>query len=231
MGQALCLGREILSLRSGQPTKCAPWSSRSISTATSRQTGRSRQSAITAASGSTWPTGSTRRAGAFKKLFDSKVYSTTLSRNWVWMPNLSWSADGSIIAATVHGKPLGSEQDEFSPVFNVALAHMSGLFEVDLTSQTDMWSAPQFSPLVNTEPAQGYLAYLKSRTPIDSVSSEYDLVVADRDGSNAHIVFPEKDKPGQPGDAGGQRPPRAVGTVVIPMQPFWGRTHSAMLIP
>jgi hypothetical protein len=136
------------------------------------------------------------KAGAFKKLFDFKVYSTTLSRNWVWMPNLSWSADGSIVAATVHGKPLGSEQDEFSPVFNVALAQMSGLFEVDLTSQTGMWSAPQFSPLVNTEPAQGYLAYLKSRTPIDSVSSEYDLVVADRDGSNARIVFPEKDKPG-----------------------------------
>jgi hypothetical protein len=28
------------------------------------------------------------------------------------------------------------------------------------------------------------------------VSSEYDLVIADRDGSNARAIFPDKDKPG-----------------------------------
>jgi len=138
------------------------------------------------------------KAGTFKKLFDFKVYSTTLSRNWVWMPSLTWSPDSSLLAATVHGKPLGGEQEEFSPVFNVALVQAAGQFQIDLVPQAGMWAAPQYSPLINagTDAAQGYIAYLKARTPIDSVSSEYDLVVADRDGSNPRVVFPGKDKPG-----------------------------------
>ena len=37
--------------------------------------------------------------------------------------------------------------------------------------------------MISTDPAQGYIGYLKARAPIDSVSSEYDLVVADLDGS------------------------------------------------
>jgi hypothetical protein len=136
------------------------------------------------------------KAGTLKKLFDFKVYSTTLSNNWVWMPSLSWSPDNLLLVTTVHGKPLGPEQDEFSPVFDVALAQSSGLFEVNLVPQAGMWAAPQFSPFYNSDPVQGYIAYLKARSPIDSVSSEYNLVIADRDGSNARAVFPDKDRPG-----------------------------------
>ncbi|MEP7285764.1 MAG: G5 domain-containing protein [Chloroflexota bacterium] len=142
------------------------------------------------------------KAGVYKKLFDFRVYSTTLSRNWVWLPDLTWSATSDLLAATIHGKPLGSEPEETSPVFNVALTQAkdqaAGLFSVDLVPQAGMWAAPEFSPLLDStsDYQQGYIAYLKARNPIDSVSSEYDLVVADRDGSNARIVFPGKDKPG-----------------------------------
>ncbi len=136
------------------------------------------------------------KTGTYKKVFPFKVYSTTLSRNWIWIPTLSWSPVGNLLMTTVHGKPMGSEQEEFSPVFDVEIAEANGLFSVPLVSRAGMWAAPQYSPLVNTDPAQGYIAYLKARAPIDSLSSEYDLIVADRDGSNARVVFPDKDKPG-----------------------------------
>ncbi|MFN8419373.1 MAG: hypothetical protein U0528_09050 [Anaerolineae bacterium] len=31
---------------------------------------------------------------------------------------------------------------------------------------------------------------MKARSPLNSSSSEYDLVIADRDGSNARVLFP-----------------------------------------
>ena len=62
-----------------------------------------------------------------------------------------------------------------------------------------IWAAPQYSPFINTpdsEFPQGYLAFLRARDAYNSINGEYDLVIADRDGSNARIIFP---KPGQPG--------------------------------
>ncbi len=138
------------------------------------------------------------KAGILKKLFDFRVYSTTLARNWVWKPTLSWSADSSLLAVTVHGKPLENEPPESSPVFDLSLAQVEGLFQITLVPQVGMWAAPQYSPLLDagSTNAKGYIAYLKARNAINSVSSEYDLVIADRDGSNERIVFPDKDKPG-----------------------------------
>jgi hypothetical protein len=126
------------------------------------------------------------------------VYSTTLSRSWVWTPYLTWSPNSDLLAATIHGKPLNNEPDETSPVFDVELAQANdkaaGLYEVNLVPQAGIWAAPSYSPLADD--GSGYIAYLKARNPIDSVSSEYDLVVEDRDGSNARVMFPGKDKPG-----------------------------------
>jgi len=142
------------------------------------------------------------KAGAFKKLFDFRVYSTTLSRNWVWTPSLAWSPFSDLLAATVHGKPLGTETEETSPVFDVAVVQADsktqGQYQVKLAPQAGMWASPEYSPLFDTVSGnkQGYVGYLKARDPIDSVSSEYDLVIADRDGSNTRVVFPGSDKPG-----------------------------------
>jgi resuscitation-promoting factor RpfB len=146
------------------------------------------------------------KAGEYKKLFDFRVYATTLSRSWVWIPELTWSPSSDLLAATVHGKPLYGEPEETSPVFDVAIVQandkVQGLYQLTLVAQAGMWAAPQYSPLTgnatasNGEVKKGYIAYLKARDPIDSATSEYDLVVADRDGSNAHPLFPGADKPG-----------------------------------
>ncbi len=136
------------------------------------------------------------KTGKLQKLFDFKVYSTTLSRGWVWVPSLAWSPSGSVLAATVHGNPESGEPPENSPVFNLALASSAGNLKLDLAQKAGLWARPQFGPLKDTESGDGSIAYLRARDGINSLNSEYDLVVADRDGSNAEAIFPGADKPG-----------------------------------
>lgn len=135
------------------------------------------------------------KTGKINKLYDFRVYSATLPRGWVWLPSLTWTADGTFLAATVHGKPEGSEQPEASPIFDLRVKPDTGNFEATLADRVGIWARPQFSPL-RGDPAEGYLTYLKARDGINSLNSDYDLVVADRDGSNATLIFPGLDKPG-----------------------------------
>jgi hypothetical protein len=136
-----------------------------------------------------------QKAGVLRKVFEFKVYSTTLSNRWLWKPSLAWSPDSLYLTSTLHGKPLGSETEETSPVFDVAVAKAAGQFTIDpMKGKAGMWAAPRYSPL--SSDGQGYLGFLQARTPLDSVSGEYDLVLADRDGSNARILFPGVGKAG-----------------------------------
>ncbi|MFQ3537113.1 MAG: G5 domain-containing protein [Aggregatilineales bacterium] len=137
--------------------------------------------------------------GALRKLIDFRIYQTTLARGWLWQPSLAWSADGAILAASVHGAPLGDEPPENSPVFDIAVVNTAANFVINpFAERVGMWSAPQFSPLRRTEGdvVRGSIAYLQARTPNDSVNAEYDLVIADRDGSNPRIVFPSREQVG-----------------------------------
>jgi hypothetical protein len=134
------------------------------------------------------------RDGTLERLIDFRIYETTLSRGWLWLPNLAWSRDGAVLAATVHGPPIGGEPPETSPAFDVAAVSAARAFVINpMFSRVGMWASPQFSPLSEGE---GFLAYLQARTPNDSVNSEYDLIIADRDGSNPRTVFPGKERPG-----------------------------------
>ncbi len=128
--------------------------------------------------------------GELRPLLSFPVYTTF--QDWVWQPTVSWSPDGLMLTTTVHGQPFGSEQPETSPVFNVAVATVDGSFQVELVQQAGIWAAPQFSPFDpgGGENLRGFLAYLQARDPLNSVNGTYDLVVADRDGSNARRVFP-----------------------------------------
>jgi hypothetical protein len=134
--------------------------------------------------------------GELRPLLQFPVYLTY--QDWIWQPSLSWSPDGSILLTIVHGPPFGSEQPENSPVFNVAVTAMDGSFQTEIVERAGMWAEPHFSPFVQQESEfpQGYIAYLQARHPLNSRNDEYDLYVADRDGSNARPIFPE---PGQPG--------------------------------
>jgi len=112
--------------------------------------------------------------------------------DFVWVPSLSWSPDGELIATTTHGEPLGEETPEDSPVYNLTLVAADGSFEVDVIRQAGMWSLPQFSPLRTTEngEAVGWLAFLKAVEPLNSAAGRYQLAIADRDGSNQRLLFP-----------------------------------------
>lgn len=137
------------------------------------------------------------RNGIEVPLLQYPFFRTT--QNWSWRANVSWSSDSELIATTVHGAPIGNEPPETSPVFDAVVTDRNGTFKANLYGSAGMWSAPKFSPLIannTSEFAEGYIAYLRSREPFNSVNGDYELMVADRDGSNARVIFP---KPSQGG--------------------------------
>jgi Tol biopolymer transport system component len=119
--------------------------------------------------------------------------------DWSWRATVSWSPDSELLMTTVHGSPVGRELPENSPAFHVAITDMTASFSADVVKNAGIWSAPKYSPLLSdpeSEFPQGYLAYLRARDPFNSINGEYDLVVADRDGSNARAIFPKPEEPG-----------------------------------
>lgn len=114
--------------------------------------------------------------------------------DWSWRTSISWSPDGNLIATTSHGAPIGSESPDRSPVFDVSIVSSSGGFNAPLVEQAGIWSFPKFSPFVANEASLPvvYLAWMQARQPLNSIAdtAEYDLMVADRDGSNPRRIFP-----------------------------------------
>jgi resuscitation-promoting factor RpfB len=120
--------------------------------------------------------------------------------DFVWVPGLAWAPDGGVLITTLHGDPLGGEAPEDSPIFNLAALLIEGAVKIDLRAQVGMWSMAQYGP-VDEDGAGGLLAFLQSTNPLDSVSSRYQLIVMDRDGSNRRLIYPADDQPGlSPGD-------------------------------
>ncbi len=126
--------------------------------------------------------------------------------DWSWRTSVSWSPDGELIVFTSHGPSVGNEPPDRSPVFDLAFASADDEapqqgFSAVLQSQVGMWSFPRFSPYTQAQVdlfPSAYIAYMQARRPLDSVSdsAEYDLWVADRDGSNARRLFPDDSQPG-----------------------------------
>lgn len=135
--------------------------------------------------------------GELQPIAQYPFFRTT--QNWSWRADLSWSFDGQLLATTIHGAPVGNEPPETSPAFDTVVYDVSGTFQALVAPTAGMWSSPKFSPPVNnpnSEFAHGYLAYLKAREPYNSINGEYDLIVADRDGSNARVIFPRANQAG-----------------------------------
>ena len=79
--------------------------------------------------------------------------------------------------------------------FHVAVTQASGEYSAEIGTNAGIWSHPEYSPPVRDDAGElqpGQIAYLRARNLNNSISetAEYDLVVADRDGSNDRIVFP-----------------------------------------
>lgn len=138
--------------------------------------------------------------GEFETLLTYPVFSAG-RQPWSWRANVSWSPDGNLILTSVHGLPIGSEPAETSPAFHNAITDLSGTFNVNVVRNAGIWSKPKYSPLVSE--GQGYIAYLQARDLANSISesAEYDLVVADRDGSNARVIYPPSGQSGLTADA------------------------------
>ncbi|MEO1287292.1 MAG: G5 domain-containing protein [Chloroflexota bacterium] len=114
-------------------------------------------------------------------------------QDWSWRSPLSWSFDGDLIASVIHGPPLAGLPTDASPIFSVVVNDVDGTFEAMIAEGAGMWASPKFSPQLETPELpypQGYIAYLRVRDPNQPINGEYDLVVADRDGSNARVIFP-----------------------------------------
>ncbi len=117
---------------------------------------------------------------------------------WVWVPHISPSPDGKFIAATVHGKPLGDEPPQDSPVFDVWVLSTDGKVEILWAQNTGMWAAPHWSPSYESESGGvvDFVVYGQANEPFHSQTSRYRLYVADRDGSNRRVIFPPPMEPG-----------------------------------
>ncbi len=116
----------------------------------------------------------------------------------VWVPTLSWSPEGQLIT-TVHGAPFGAEQPEDSIVFDLAIADpTTGMTIAPFKPLVGIWSIPTYSPpLTAPDGSVSYLiAYFQAREPQRSPGTEYDLWIADQDGSNGRRLFPDAALPG-----------------------------------
>lgn len=126
-------------------------------------------------------------------------FATAVDDRWVWESDISWSQDGEWIILTAHGPPYGAEDPTHSSIFNIAVFRANGTLVIEsLIDQAGVWSTPRYSPpqLNDLDFEDFKIAYLQAREPLSSISSEYDLYVIDRDGSNPRRIFPVENQPG-----------------------------------
>jgi hypothetical protein len=104
---------------------------------------------------------------------------------WAWVPTVSWSSDGYLLASVVHEGDFEGLSAEDSPVFGLWVASADGDVEVRLAEEVGMWAAPRWAPGLD-----GVLVYGQAQSPRNSQDSRYDLFAIDRDGSNVRHLFP-----------------------------------------
>jgi hypothetical protein len=118
--------------------------------------------------------------------------------DWAWVPGVSWGHDNQTLYFVSHGEPLGLENPNASPIFDlVALTGRDGL-SLNLANRTGMFAYPVVSPaneLPNGEISYK-VAYFQALSPLESEDSNYRLMVMDRDGSNRLELFPAAGEPG-----------------------------------
>jgi hypothetical protein len=127
--------------------------------------------------------------GELRPLLHFPVYHTYAE--WVWLPQLSWSADGRWLAAVVHVAPQETAVVEDSPLFDLYLVDAESGESRPIAASVGMWSMPRWSPsparLTGGEMAE--IAFLRARRPLTSDESPYDLWLTDREGSFERELF------------------------------------------
>lgn len=103
--------------------------------------------------------------------------------DWAWVPVLSWSADGRILAYTDHT----GEADE-AERFDLRLANTTAPGQQVLVEGAGIWSFSQWSPLATLPETQ--LVYLQAIEPAASQDSGYVLWLSDETGGDPQRLYP-----------------------------------------
>ena len=138
-------------------------------------------------------------AGTYQPRFTFPYYGSSITSGWVWQPTLHWSYDNQWLVTTVHGAPYGGESEENSIIFDLGVININdNLIISELIRQIGIWGTPVYAPSRTNDIGiiEFSIAYLQARDPFNSVSTEYDLVIADRDGSNPRVLFPGNNQSG-----------------------------------
>ena len=106
--------------------------------------------------------------------------------DWVWVPPLSWSADGRYLTFTRHrGDQTTADR------FNTQMIDTRSGLNGPIIDDVGIWSAPLWSAAEiapgGTDPQ---IAFLRATNTRESLGSSYTLWLMDRDGSNKRELFP-----------------------------------------
>lgn len=108
--------------------------------------------------------------------------------DWVWLPTLSWSPDGKVVAYSMHGG-----EDAEAMAFDITVSLVEGDVTRRFVEQAGMWSHPHWSPADSSAQAGtggSQIAFLQASNPLDSLRSSYSLWLMDADGSNTRRLYP-----------------------------------------
>lgn len=125
----------------------------------------------------------------------------TLS-DWAWVPGVTWGRDSRTLFFVDHGEPVGIEEPDASPIFNLAALTSGRERSLPLVGRAGMFASPSVSPLQEMETGENAyrVAFLQAKEPLQSQDSSYRVGVIDRDGSNRRLIFPPPEQPGLRGD-------------------------------
>ncbi len=125
----------------------------------------------------------------------------TLS-DWAWVPGLTWGRDSRTLFFVDHGEPVGLEEPDASPIFNLAALTADGERKLPLVGRAGMFASPSVSPSESKESEESayQVAFLQAKEPLQSQDSSYRVAVIDRDGSNRRLIFPPAEDAGLRGD-------------------------------
>jgi hypothetical protein len=118
--------------------------------------------------------------------------------DWAWVPGIDWSDDGGTLFVVEHGPPIGIEEPQASPAFNLSAVIEEGSLSLPLVERVGMFAYPSCSPCIEGRGSgqNCLLAFLQALSPLESDRSRYQLVVMDRDGSNRRSLFPAEGEQG-----------------------------------
>lgn len=118
--------------------------------------------------------------------------------DWAWVPGLAWGSNSRTLYLVEHAGPIGIEDANASPVFDLVAIDSADRPPLTLVGRTGMFAYPSASPsqLLDSGEIAGKIALLQAMTPLESENSGYRLMVMDRDGSNLQTLFPATGEPG-----------------------------------